>query len=196
MDPTYQMLRYLTSPVVAITSSAQGRRTGQIVNSAQRASLVPTVPRVSMYISKTNASHDLIYASGVFGMHLLRTDQWALIWRLGLQSARDVPDKLAGLETHVGETGCPLLVDVLAGLECRVINTMDTGVSTFFLGDVVSVHPGREGSLMTSEYFRANMNADKKVIYERLLRAAQNELESMARNVDPERTWPGPAVRP
>lgn len=196
MDPIYQMLRYLTSPVVAITSSAEGRRNGQIVNSAQRASLVPTVPRVSMYISKTNVSHDLIYASGVFGMHLLRTDQWALIWRLGLQSARDVPDKLAGLETRSGETGCPLLVDVLAGLECRVINAMDTGAATFFLGDVVSVMRGLEGPPMTSDYFRANMPADKKAIYERLLQAAQGELESMARNVEPARVWPGPVVRP
>ncbi|MBA2491192.1 MAG: flavin reductase [Gammaproteobacteria bacterium] len=167
-----------------------------MVNSAQRASLVPTVPRVSMYISKTNVSHDLIYGSGVFGMHLLRTDQWTLIWRLGLQSARDVPDKLAGLELRTGETGCPLLVDVLAGLERRVINAMDTGASTFFLGDIVSVMRGRDGPLMTSDHFRANMRADKQVIYERLLQAAQGELESMARNVEPARAWPGPTMRP
>ena len=65
MDALYLMLRHLTSPVVAITTSARGRRNGMIANSAQRASLAPSLPRVSVYISKTNVSHDLIYHSGV-----------------------------------------------------------------------------------------------------------------------------------
>ena len=85
-DPVYTALRHLTSPVVAITTSAEGLKNGLIVNSAQRASLVPSIPRLSMYISKINYSHDLIYRSGVFTMHLLRNDQWDLIWRLGFQS--------------------------------------------------------------------------------------------------------------
>jgi flavin reductase (DIM6/NTAB) family NADH-FMN oxidoreductase RutF len=45
MNPVYLMLRHLTSPVVAITSAAEGRKNGMIANSAQRASLVPTSPR-------------------------------------------------------------------------------------------------------------------------------------------------------
>jgi hypothetical protein len=55
----YALLRHLTLPVVAITTSAGGRTNGMIANSAQRASLVPVVPRISVYISKTNFSHDL-----------------------------------------------------------------------------------------------------------------------------------------
>src|SRR4051812_38472049 len=97
-----------------------------ISNSAQRASLVPSSPRISVYISKTNFSHDLVYASGILGIHLLRTSQWDLIWQLGLQSGRDT-DKLRGLDVRVGATGCPLLVDVRAALECRVVNAMDAG---------------------------------------------------------------------
>src|SRR5690606_39819289 len=38
---TYPLLRHLTLPVVAITTAAGGRTNGMIVNSAQRASLVP-----------------------------------------------------------------------------------------------------------------------------------------------------------
>lgn len=196
MNPLYLTLRHLTSPVVAITTSAQRRRNGMIANSAQRASLVPSVPRVSIYISKTNVSHDLIYRSGIFGMHLLRSDQWELIWQLGLQSARDVPDKLENLEMRTSATHCPLLVDVLAALECRVANAMDTGASTFFLGDVISVKQGREGPVMTSDHFRAHMPPDKRAIYEARLKTAQGELEQLARNIEPGRRWPGPQVTP
>lgn len=194
LDPLYLTLRALTSPVVALTTSADGRTNGMIANSAQRASLVPSVPRVSVYISKTNLTHDMVYRSGVFGMHLLRNDQWALIWRLGLQSGRDV-DKLAGLDVVTGSTtGCPLLADVLVALECRVANAMDAGAATFFLGDVVSATRGEEGPVMTSDYFRAHMPPDKKAIYEARLVAAQGYLEELARDVKP--CWPGPVTRP
>jgi len=194
-DPLYELLRHLTSPVVAITTSAAGRRNGMIANSAQRASLVPSVPRVSFYASKINYTHDLVYASGLFAMHLLRADQWELIWRLGLESGRD-RDKLAGLEYRVGETGCPVLAGAVAVFECRVSNAMDAGAATFFLGDVVAVTRGEPGPVMTSDYFRAHMPPDKRAIYDAKLDEAQRLLEALARRVDPARVWPGPVVGP
>ncbi len=189
------MLRNLTLPVVAITSSAGGRTNGMIVNSAQRASLVPSIPRVSMYVSKTNLTHDLIWGSGVFGAHLLRADQWELIWHLGLQSGRDV-DKLAGIDVVTSETGCPLLADCVAGFDCRVVNAMDTGAATFFLGEVVGVVEGRPGPVMTSEYFRAHMDPERKRVYEGRLEAAQEELLPLTRQIDRELIWPGPTSAP
>jgi flavin reductase (DIM6/NTAB) family NADH-FMN oxidoreductase RutF len=160
-----------------------------IANSAARASLVPSVPRVSVYVSKINVSHDLIYRSGVFGMHLLRSDQWGVTWQLGLQSARDVPDKLDNLEVRMGIAGCPMLVAVFATLECQVASAMDTGASTLFLGDVVDYRTGRAGAIMTSEYFRTHMPPDKKAIYEARLLAAQDRLKAMAHDINPARTW-------
>ena len=194
-DPVYTLLRSLTSPVVAITTSAGGIRNGLIVNSAQRASLVPTIPRLSIYISKINFTHDLIYKSGVFTLHLLREDQWELIWQLGFQSGRDI-DKLAGLKLLEGKTGCPVLEDCLASFECNVVNAMDTGASTFFLGEVCDSREGREGPLMTSDYFRDNMPVERRWQYENNLRAAQAQLEKMARGIDREKAWPGPVVAP
>ena len=194
-DPVYTALRHLTSPVVAITTSAGGVRNGFIVNSAQRASLVPSIPRLSMYVSKINYSHDLIYRSGVFTMHLLRNDQWDLIWRLGFQSGRDA-DKLVGLEMLEGSTGCPMLKDCIAGFECKVVNAMDTGASTFFLGDVVNVLRGEEGPIMSSEYFRANMPPERLAQYEANLKAAGGKLEELTHQLDRTITWPGPQIAP
>ncbi len=193
LDAGYVQLRQLTTPIVAVTSSASGRRNGMIANSAQRASLVPSLPRISVYISKPNFTHDLVYASGVFGIHLLRNDQWNLIWHLGLQSARQV-DKLSSIAHRLGETGCPLLEDCLTAYECRVINAMDAGAATFFLGDVVAVTSG-PGALMTSDYFRANIPQDRKKQYEDRLIEAQSYLEPLARTVE-RKHWPGPTMTP
>jgi flavin reductase (DIM6/NTAB) family NADH-FMN oxidoreductase RutF len=194
-DTSYPLLRHLTLPVVAITASAEGDGNGMIANSAQRASLVPSSPRISVYISKPNYTHDLVYASGVFGIHLLRRDQWELIWHLGLQSRREV-DKLASLETRAGETGCPMLVDVAAAFECRVINAMDTGAATFFLGEVVTVRQHGGAEVMTSEYFRMHMPLEKKRIYESRLAHAMEYLEPLSRHVDAAKTWPGATSAP
>lgn len=194
-DTSYPVLRHLTLPVVAVTSSADGRSNGMIANSAQRASLVPSAPRISLYISKPNHTHDLVYASGVFGVHLLRRDQWELIWHLGLQSGRDV-EKLESLETRVGETGCPLLSDVAAAFECRVINAMDTGAATFFLGEVVGVQQQDVREVMTSDYFRTHIPAEPKRIYESRLAHAMEYLEPLEKQVNPHLTWPGPTTRP
>lgn len=193
-DDLYPLLRHLTLPVVAITTSAEGRRNGMIANSAQRASLVPSIPRVSVYISKINHSHDLIYRSGVLGVHLLRSDQWEVIWSLGLRSGRD-SDKLADVRLRMGTLGCPLLEDALAAFECRVVNAMDAGAATFFLADVVSARRGAAGQVMTSEFFRAHMPDDRRSVYEGRLAAAQAQLEPLARRVE-RSLWPGPVCPP
>lgn len=194
LDPGYVQLRHLTTPIVAVTSSARGRRNGMIANSAQRASLVPSLPRISVYISKTNFTHDLVYSSGVLGIHLLRSDQWDLIWHLGLQSARDV-DKLATIEHSLGESGCPLLSECLVAYECRVINAMDAGASTFFLADVTSTRDGQRGAVMTSDYFRTHISEERRGQYEARLRDAQAQLEKLAANVQ-RKIWPGPSSEP
>jgi flavin reductase (DIM6/NTAB) family NADH-FMN oxidoreductase RutF len=201
-DATYRLLRHMTLPLAAITTSARGRRNGLIVNSAQRASLVPSLPRISLYVSKPNFSHDLIYASGLFGAHLLRGDQWDVIRALGLRSGRDVEDKFEGLAVRTGVTGIPMLSDVIAGFECRVVNAMDAGAATFFLGDVVDVQTGVAdvqtgvtGDIMTSTHFRSHAPVDLLAAYDARLKYAQGILEPLA-NVTPEAAWNGGTVAP
>ncbi len=188
---SYPLLRHLTLPVVAITTASGDRRNGMIVNSAQRASLVSSIPRISLYILKPHVTHGLIMESGVFAVHLLRDDQWDLIRRLGLQSAHDVPDKLGGLAVNTGETGCPLLVDCMASFECRVINAMDAGAATFFLGDIVRDHPGTDGRVMTSPYFREHLPAADRAVYESNLAHAMEYLGPLSRDIDAA-GWTGP----
>jgi len=181
---TYQLLRNLTSPVVAITSERNGKTNGMISDAAVRASIVPSVPRVSVYIHKFNFSHDMIFETGRFGLHLLHTKQFDVVRRLGFFSGRD-QDKLAGIPHHQGTTGVPVLDECFAHFECSVANVMDTGSSTLFLGDVVAVGSEPRGELLTATYFRSNMPAEWRIEYEAKLKDAQQVAEEMSRNIKP-----------
>ena len=189
-DATYQLLRNLTSPVVAVTSERKGKQNGMISDAAVRASIVPSIPRLSVYIHKFNYSHDMIFETGRFGLHLLHTKQFDVVRRLGFFSGRD-QDKLAGIPHHKGKTGVPVLDECFAHFECTVANVMDTGSSTLFLGDVVAVGCGSaaglepRGELLTASYFRSNMPADWRREYEAKLGEAQQVAAELSRNIQP-----------
>ena len=192
-DQVYQLLRTLTSPVVALTSERGGKRNGMISDSAVRASIVPAIPRLSVYVHKFNFSHDLIFETGRFVLHLLRTDQFELIHALGFVSGR-TRDKLAAVPHTLGALGAPVLDDCYAHFECRVINVMDTGSSTCFLGDVAAVGFGKasgsRGEVMTAAHFRANMPEAWRKEYEELLATAQRYAEQRSRDIRAV-TWKG-----
>ena len=187
-DATYELLRNLTSPVVAITSERDGKRNGMIADSAVRASIAPTFPRLSVYIHKFNFSHDLIFATGRFVLHLLRDDQFELVHQLGFASGR-TRDKLAAVPHRLGTLGVPVLNDCYAHFECRVANAMDTGSSTCFLGDVMAVGHGSAagptGRVMTAAQFRANMPAAWRADYDALLQAAQRFAAERSGDIQP-----------
>ena len=195
-DPTYQLLRNLTSPVVAITSERKGKENGMISDAAVRASIVPSVPRLSVYIHKFNYSHDMIYETGRFCMHLLHTKQFDLVRRLGFFSGKD-QDKLAGIPHHTGKLGVPIIDECFAHFECSVVNVMDTGSSTLFLGDVVGVGCGAaaglepKGELLTATYFRNNMPAEWRIEYEAKLKDAQQLGAELSKQIKPV-AWKAP----
>ncbi len=54
MNETYELLRALTTPLVAITSKLGDKVNAMIANSAMRASLSDVKARVSVYVHKFN----------------------------------------------------------------------------------------------------------------------------------------------
>jgi flavin reductase (DIM6/NTAB) family NADH-FMN oxidoreductase RutF len=59
-------------------------------------------------------------------------------------------DSVAGARfTRGSETGTPLFEDSFAHLECRVVNNMETGDHTLFLGEVVGAYRKRPADILT-----------------------------------------------
>lgn len=191
-DAAYELLRQFTSPIVAITTAWQGRTNGMISDSAVRASISPNVPRLSVYVHKWHFSHDLIWNSGVFCIHLLHRGQLDLVYQLGFASGRE-SHKLATIPHTTGKLGAPILEDRVAAFEMRVLNTMDAGYATHFLGHIEAVYPGREEEVLTPPWFRANMPMAWEAEWLANYRKAQDVID--AHTAIEDRRWAGPAPR-
>jgi flavin reductase (DIM6/NTAB) family NADH-FMN oxidoreductase RutF len=181
---SYELLRTLTSPVVAVTSRRGEKKNGMISDAALRASIVPEVPRAAVFIHKFNYSHEMIFESGRFALHILHKGQLDLGHRLGFFSGRD-RDKLADVAHRIGVTGCPVLEDCYAWFECQVANVMDTGSSTLFLGDVVALGRGPGREILQPAYLRANLPEALVAEYLANLQRAQETARTMSRDIRP-----------
>ena len=174
-DETYQLLRTLTSPVVAVTARRGPKKNGLISDGAIRGSLVPDVPRLGVFIHKFNFTHDMIYEAGAFGLHVLHSGQVGVVHQLGFVSGRD-HDKFADLPHTDGKlTGVPILADSFCWFECKVCNVMDTGSSTFFFGDVVATGKGPGQEPLEPHALRANLGEDTMKQYAAKLKHAQDQ---------------------
>ncbi len=191
MDPaqSYELLRNLTAPVVAITAARGAKLNGMIADGAVRASIVPDGPRIAIFIHKINYTHDMVFETGRFGLHVLHREQFKLIEQLGFVSGRD-RDKLADIPHRLGSLGVPILADCWAWFECRVINVMDTGSSTFFLADVVDLGRGPGKEIMTPGFMRANLPEHWKEPYLKNLAAAQAWARERSKDIKAI-TWKG-----
>jgi flavin reductase (DIM6/NTAB) family NADH-FMN oxidoreductase RutF len=105
-------------------------------------------------INKGNLTHEYIEDSGVFTASILAQDTpLNLIGRFGFKSGRDI-DKFDGINYKLGETQAPIVLDnTLAYIEAKVINSVDVGTHTIFIGDLVDAEVIGEGEPMTYAYY-------------------------------------------
>jgi flavin reductase (DIM6/NTAB) family NADH-FMN oxidoreductase RutF len=190
-NPAYELLRQFASPVVAVTSRWQDRVNGMISDSAIRASISPAVPRLAVYIHKWHLSHEMIWNSGRLCIHLLNQSNLELVHRLGFVSGRDQPDKLSGIPRREGTAGLPILDGTHAAFELEVVNTMDVGYATHFLGDVKGFHQLTRGDIMTAPWFRANLPEAWQPAWRENYQRSQAYIDAHSA-IEP-RYWTGPA---
>jgi Conserved protein/domain typically associated with flavoprotein oxygenases, DIM6/NTAB family len=135
-----------------ITSTKGGKISGQIANTLFQVTSEP--PAVSICINKQNLTHDFIRDSRVFAVSILSQDTpLSFIGTFGFKSGRDI-DKFAQVNYRAGKTGAPIVLDhTLACLEVRVINEVDVGTHTIFIGDLVEAEALRSGEPMTYAYY-------------------------------------------
>jgi flavin reductase (DIM6/NTAB) family NADH-FMN oxidoreductase RutF len=152
------MLERLWAPIVAITAAHDGRENGLISSTALTASLLPESPRVTVQLSKTNLTHDLVLASGALAVHFLPdTGRGLELFRaLGIRTGREAP-KLDDISTVHGTTGSPILQDAVAFVEARVAAAHDGDGSTVVVADVVAGARIRDQRVLTIEGVRERL---------------------------------------
>ena len=161
-----ETLALLWSQLLAVTTAHEGRSNGLVAATGVFASLVPEAPRVLIELTKSSLTHDLVLASRVFALHVLPatpddalTTSLSLVHTLGMRSGHD-GDKMLGLATRPGVTGCPILAETLTYVEARVVATLDAEELTIFLGDVVDGGRHRSGEPLTLGVLRQHLSKE------------------------------------
>jgi flavin reductase (DIM6/NTAB) family NADH-FMN oxidoreductase RutF/rubredoxin len=135
-----------------VCSRKGDRLNGQIANTVFQITSEP--PAITVSINKNNLTHEYIETSNVFTASVLSQDTpLSFIGHFGFKSGRDI-DKLGGIDYTTGETQAPVVTEnALAYLEARVIQEVDVGTHTLFIGELVGAEVLREGEPMTYAYY-------------------------------------------
>ena len=138
--------------VYVVTSKKGDRINGQIANTVIQVTSEP--PTVAVSINKSNLTWEYIKESRVFAATVLcQGTPLDFIGRFGFKSGRDA-DKFDGVDYMVGETGAPVVLEnAVSYLEARVIQEVDVGTHTIFVGEVVNADIVAEKVCMTYEYY-------------------------------------------
>lgn len=127
----------LDSELWVITSAAGGRRGGLVATFVMNVSLIEAVPRVVVALARHHHTTQIIEQGRVAAFHLLSEEELSWVARFGMATGHEL-DKLAGVETREGETGCPILAKAKAWVEGKVIGKHDIGDRVLFTIHIVA----------------------------------------------------------
>ncbi len=145
-------LRSISYGLYVVSSRKGDRFNGQIANTVIQVTSEP--PTVAVCINKQNLTHEFITQSKAFAASMLSQDTpLSFIGHFGFKSGREL-DKFKAVNYRLGESKAPIVLDhTLAYLEAKVVNQVDVGTHTIFIGELVGADVLREGEPMTYAYY-------------------------------------------
>lgn len=135
-DVFRQAVGSFVSGVTVVTTRAEGQVHGTTVSAFSSLSLDP--PLVLVCVDKTSDIHDLIGTAGIFAVNILHSGQSKtseLLSRKGAQEL-EAAHRLEGISFRLETTGAPILEEHLAYLDCTVVQSIDAGDHTIYVGRV------------------------------------------------------------
>ena len=144
----------LSYGLYVVSSMKDGKFNGQIANTAFQVTSEP--PTVAVSINKQNLTHEYIQASRKFAVSVIsKSAPMPFIGLFGFKCGRDI-NKFENTNIKLGETGVPVVLDnAIAYIEAEVINQMDCGSHTIFVGQVRDCNVLKENEEpMTYAYYQ------------------------------------------
>ena len=129
-----QILDIVTSPVTVVTAKNGDKVNGMTVAWIMQAAFNPALIVVS--IAPERYTYSLIKESKAFGVNILADNQKDLGRHFGFSSGRN-SDKFKGVKFSNSKSGLPVLNDVYAYIECRLLSVSNAGDHDLFIGEVL-----------------------------------------------------------
>jgi len=135
-----------------VCSKIDTRYNGQIVNTVFQVTSEP--PTIAVSINNKNLTYEYINNSKVFTVSILsKNTDMKLIGNFGFKSGREI-NKFNNVNYKIGVTGVPIIIDDVIGyIEAELINSLNLGSHTVFIGKVISAEILKEDEPMTYAYY-------------------------------------------
>lgn len=137
-----------------VSSGKKEKGNGFISNSVFQVTSEPAC--FAACCNKENLTAELIEDTKAFAISVLHQEANAqLIGRFGFKSGRDI-NKLSETSFSEGLEGIPVVKeDVIATIECKLVNTFDVGTHLIFIGEVVNAEVlNNEAEPITYAHYR------------------------------------------
>jgi len=137
MDPTAKKtaLRMIPYGLYVLTAeSKDGRVSAATVNWVTQASFEP--PLVVVGVKADSAGHAVIKETRAFVLNVLGKGQNAVAFAF-FKSVEREGNTIAGQPFRAGQTGSPILTNAPAFIECTLVDTVEKGDHSIFIGEVV-----------------------------------------------------------
>lgn len=149
-DPMLQrqiMGRFATG-VTVVTTRYGEQISGMTANAVMSLSLDP--PLVVVSVDRQSNMHGHLTQGQCYAINVLKHDQENLSRRFAKPGPKDFSD----LNLTVAETGAPIFVDVLAYIDCRVVEVAPAGDHDMFIGEPVAgeTHNGEPLIFYSGQY--------------------------------------------
>jgi flavin reductase (DIM6/NTAB) family NADH-FMN oxidoreductase RutF len=134
-DAKKTVLRMIPYGLYVLTAQAQdGRVAAATVNWVTQASFAP--PLVVVGVKADSSAHGIVKEAGAFALNVLGKGQQAIAGTF-FKPAERVGNTLGGEPFRAGATGAPILERLPAYVECRLVETIEKGDHSIFVGEVV-----------------------------------------------------------
>jgi flavin reductase (DIM6/NTAB) family NADH-FMN oxidoreductase RutF len=146
MDPQAKKtaLRMIPYGLYVLTGeTGDGRVAAATVNWVTQTSFEP--PLVIVGVKADSGAHDVIKDAGSFALSVLGKGQQQLAFAF-FQPAEREGGTIGGQAVRAGSTGAPILEEAPAWIECRLVETLEKGDHSAFLGEVIGAGVARAPS--------------------------------------------------
>jgi flavin reductase (DIM6/NTAB) family NADH-FMN oxidoreductase RutF len=140
-DAKKTALRMIPYGLYVLTGRAGDKIAAATVNWVTQVSFAP--PLVAVGVKADSHAHQIIKESKAFALNVLGKGQQQAAFAF-FKPAEAAGGKISGEPYRDGATGSPLLENTPAYVECRLIDTVERGDHSVFVGEVVEAGVARQ----------------------------------------------------
>jgi flavin reductase (DIM6/NTAB) family NADH-FMN oxidoreductase RutF len=138
-------LEKLTYGLYILTTKRGDQINGMIASWVSQVSFSP--PLVMVAVRRNRYSHGMIKEGGIFALNVIGKEDSRLVGKFKAPTAEE---KFGGIGWETKTTGAPIIGETIAYMDCRLVNSFDTGDHTIFVGQIVDADLLKGGLPITS----------------------------------------------